>query len=197
MGRIVDRKGVNELYDAFIEINKEFPNTKLVVVGKANLEQVRDKNLVKKMEDELRIIHEGGDRDGLCWSKLVEYNYASATSESKESLKDYFRKPLKETVLVDDFILMPVSIHPCMEALINLYGETKEEIFIDRARELNEAMLEKNIKKTSNCDVKGSSILVAGSNENIIHEGHYLADSAYQTYLMTRPGFIDEEITIR
>ena len=152
---------------------------------------------VKKMEDELRIIHEGGDRDGLCWSKLVEYNYASATSESKESLKDYFRKPLKETVLVDDFILMPVSIHPCMEALINLYGETKEEIFIDRARELNEAMLEKNIKKTSNCDVKGSSILVAGSNENIIHEGHYLADSAYQTYLMTRPGFIDEEITIR
>jgi glycosyltransferase involved in cell wall biosynthesis len=51
LGRIVDRKGVNELYDAFIEINKEFPNTKLVVVGKANLEQVRDKNLVKKMED--------------------------------------------------------------------------------------------------------------------------------------------------
>lgn len=51
LGRIVDRKGVNELFEAFVQINEEFPNTKLVVVGKANLEQVGDKTLIKKMKD--------------------------------------------------------------------------------------------------------------------------------------------------
>ncbi|SDZ40589.1 MULTISPECIES: glycosyltransferase family 4 protein [Rhodonellum] len=51
-GRIVDRKGVNELYQAFSIINREYPLTHLLIVGKANLEQVADKTLMLRMESD-------------------------------------------------------------------------------------------------------------------------------------------------
>lgn len=55
VGRIVDRKGINELYDAFSRINKNYPNTHLLIVGKANLEQVADKSLMDKLESDAKV----------------------------------------------------------------------------------------------------------------------------------------------
>lgn len=55
VGRIVDRKGINELYDAFLQINQEYPNTHLLIVGKANLEQVSDSTLMDKLEFDVNV----------------------------------------------------------------------------------------------------------------------------------------------
>lgn len=55
VGRIVDRKGINELYDAFLQIKQEYPNTQLLIVGKANLEQVSDTTLMDKLESDVNV----------------------------------------------------------------------------------------------------------------------------------------------
>jgi len=55
VGRIIDRKGINELYKAFSLINKDYPNTHLLIVGKANLEQLSDKTLINKLENDINV----------------------------------------------------------------------------------------------------------------------------------------------
>lgn len=50
VGRIVDRKGLNELFQAFGRLYQQYPNLHLIIVGKANLEQVSDKSLIEKMK---------------------------------------------------------------------------------------------------------------------------------------------------
>lgn len=55
VGRIVDRKGINELYDAFVQIQKIDSDVHLLIVGKANLEQVADLTLIKKLENNPQI----------------------------------------------------------------------------------------------------------------------------------------------
>lgn len=55
VGRIVDRKGINELYDAFLQIKHEYTNTHLLIVGKANLEQVSDKSLMNRLESDVNV----------------------------------------------------------------------------------------------------------------------------------------------
>ncbi len=52
VGRIVDRKGINELYDSFCQLRNNRDNLHLIIVGKANMAQVSDKDLVRKMEDD-------------------------------------------------------------------------------------------------------------------------------------------------
>lgn len=55
VGRIVDRKGINELFNAFSLINKEYPNTHLLIVGKANLEQIEDQSLMIRLESDTNV----------------------------------------------------------------------------------------------------------------------------------------------
>ena len=47
VGRIVGDKGINELVEAFVRLNKEHPNTQLTLVGKyeANLDPVKPETL--------------------------------------------------------------------------------------------------------------------------------------------------------
>ena len=47
VGRIVGDKGINELVEAFVRLNKEFPNTQLTLVGKyeENLDPIKPENL--------------------------------------------------------------------------------------------------------------------------------------------------------
>ncbi|MFV0226373.1 glycosyltransferase family 4 protein [Empedobacter falsenii] len=51
VGRIVDRKGINELYDAFVKVQAKDSDVHLLIVGKANLEQVSDPSLIEKLEN--------------------------------------------------------------------------------------------------------------------------------------------------
>lgn len=52
VGRIVDRKGINELYNVFLKIKETEKNVHLLVVGKANLEQVADSSLIERLEND-------------------------------------------------------------------------------------------------------------------------------------------------
>lgn len=52
VGRIVDRKGINELYNVFLKIKEKENNVHLLIVGKANLEQVADSSLIERLEND-------------------------------------------------------------------------------------------------------------------------------------------------
>lgn len=50
VGRIIDRKGINELYNAFLKTKDLDPRVHLIIVGKANLEQIADPYLMEKLK---------------------------------------------------------------------------------------------------------------------------------------------------
>lgn len=59
LGRIVDRKGINELYEVFDRIYKTNPEVKLFIVGPFEMAQIADKNLVQKIDAHPGIINYG------------------------------------------------------------------------------------------------------------------------------------------
>lgn len=71
VGRIVGDKGINELVEAFVRLNKEYPATKLTLVGKyeANLDPIKPETL--KLIEENTCIDACGPRYGD--DLLVEY----------------------------------------------------------------------------------------------------------------------------
>ncbi len=72
VGRIVDRKGVKELYEAFCQVNAKYPDTFLIVVGKANLEQVRDYSLIEQMEKNTNVHLAGFQTDVPLYMSLFD-----------------------------------------------------------------------------------------------------------------------------
>lgn len=59
LGRIVDRKGINELYRAFCKVYEKDENTCLFVVGPWEDEQISDKSLYDKMKEHPGIVLPG------------------------------------------------------------------------------------------------------------------------------------------
>ena len=54
LGRIVDRKGIRELYEAFCKVYEQDKNCRLLIVGPWEFSQIADKTLYNKM-----MAHEG------------------------------------------------------------------------------------------------------------------------------------------
>jgi glycosyltransferase involved in cell wall biosynthesis len=59
LGRIVDRKGINELYNVFCRIYEENTNTRLLLVGPFETDQIADKALIEKINNHSGIINIG------------------------------------------------------------------------------------------------------------------------------------------
>lgn len=59
LGRIVDRKGINELYEVFDKIYQTNPEVKLFLVGPFEMTQIADKSLVQKIDEHPAIINYG------------------------------------------------------------------------------------------------------------------------------------------
>lgn len=59
LGRIIDRKGIMELYQAFCKVYEKDSNTRLFVVGPWGDEQISDKTLREKMQNHPGIILPG------------------------------------------------------------------------------------------------------------------------------------------
>jgi len=59
VGRIVDRKGINELYEAFCSLYLEDPNLRLLLVGPFEMGQIANKNLVQQIDVHPGIINIG------------------------------------------------------------------------------------------------------------------------------------------
>jgi len=59
VGRIVDRKGINELIETFIRFQQIYQNAVLILVGPFEMDQIADKNLVNKINQHSHIINVG------------------------------------------------------------------------------------------------------------------------------------------
>jgi glycosyltransferase involved in cell wall biosynthesis len=59
LSRMVDRKGINELFDVFCELYKENQRLRLLLVGPFEMSQIADKDLVEKINQHPGIINYG------------------------------------------------------------------------------------------------------------------------------------------
>ncbi len=59
LGRIVDRKGINELFEVFIDLHKKNEDLRLLLVGPFEMSQITDKGLVEKINQHPAIINHG------------------------------------------------------------------------------------------------------------------------------------------
>ena len=59
LGRIVDRKGINELFEVFDKIYQTHPEVRLLLVGPFEMTQIADKTLVDKIDAHPAIINYG------------------------------------------------------------------------------------------------------------------------------------------
>ena len=59
LGRIVDRKGINELFEVFCEMYQTNKNMILFLVGPFEISQIKDKSLIEKIENHPGIINYG------------------------------------------------------------------------------------------------------------------------------------------
>ncbi|MEX0719965.1 MAG: glycosyltransferase family 4 protein [Balneolaceae bacterium] len=64
VGRIIDRKGINELYEAFDAINKKYRDTRLIFVGNFDKKQLRDVDIIRKLKNHDNI-HLAGWQDNV------------------------------------------------------------------------------------------------------------------------------------
>lgn len=59
LGRIIDRKGINELYEAFCELYNIDKNKRLLIVGPFDQGQIKDKELFEKLSNHPGIVMPG------------------------------------------------------------------------------------------------------------------------------------------
>lgn len=72
VGRIVDRKGIKELYTAFDNLYRNNNNIRLIIVGPVEYEQVSDKSLVDKFNNHPGIIMTGSQRNVPLYISLMD-----------------------------------------------------------------------------------------------------------------------------
>jgi len=59
VGRLADRKGINELINVFDNLSKIYPDIRLLIVGPAEESQLRDKTILNKIENHESIVWVG------------------------------------------------------------------------------------------------------------------------------------------
>lgn len=59
VGRLVDRKGINEMYEAFDSIYQQFSQVRLLVVGRPFWDQIKDAGIIEKLNSHPGIIMVG------------------------------------------------------------------------------------------------------------------------------------------
>ena len=59
LGRIIDRKGINELFDSFCELYQSNSNLRLLIVGPFDHGQIKDKNLFEALNDHPGVVMPG------------------------------------------------------------------------------------------------------------------------------------------
>ena len=72
LGRIVDRKGLSELFEAFKRIYEEDKNCRLLIVGPAYDEQVSDKTLIPRMKEHEAVILTGKQLNAPLYFSLMD-----------------------------------------------------------------------------------------------------------------------------
>lgn len=63
VGRLIDRKGINELFEAFDILHSETPSLRLLIVGPVEVNQINNKNLLTRMRKHPGIILTGAQQN--------------------------------------------------------------------------------------------------------------------------------------
>lgn len=72
VGRLVDRKGISEIYKAFDELYKSNQNIRFIFVGGIEKEQISDKTLLEKIENHPGILYVGPQYDVPLYLSLMD-----------------------------------------------------------------------------------------------------------------------------
>lgn len=72
VGRIIDRKGINELYESFCDLSLKYPNISLLIVGDFECNQICDKSIINKLESHPNICLVGFQKDVIPYIKLMD-----------------------------------------------------------------------------------------------------------------------------
>ena len=72
VGRLVDRKGITEIYKAFDELYKSNQNIRFIFVGGIEKEQIADKTLLGKIENHPGILYVGPQHDVPLYLSLMD-----------------------------------------------------------------------------------------------------------------------------
>lgn len=72
VGRIVDRKGINELYSAFSRLYENNAKYRLLVVGAVEEAQIADKSLIMRLESHPGIVMVGFQKDVSLYMSLMD-----------------------------------------------------------------------------------------------------------------------------
>ncbi len=72
VGRLVDDKGINELYYSFESLNNEFKNTRLLIVGPIEANQIVDKSILDKINLHPAIISVGSQSNIPLYLSLMD-----------------------------------------------------------------------------------------------------------------------------
>jgi glycosyltransferase involved in cell wall biosynthesis len=72
VGRLIDRKGINELYEAFDDLSNNNSNLKLLLVGKSDKSQLHDRSLIEKIKNHKSITWVGWQDNIPLYMSLID-----------------------------------------------------------------------------------------------------------------------------
>lgn len=72
LGRIVDRKGIADLYFAFNELRTKFDDISLLIVGPVELSQIADARVIELMKEDNGVIFTGSQPDAPLYMSLMD-----------------------------------------------------------------------------------------------------------------------------
>ncbi|KAF0195913.1 MAG: hypothetical protein FD166_2640 [Bacteroidetes bacterium] len=143
VGRLVDRKGINELYAAFDSLFAANSNLRLLYVGSPEFEQIADKSLIDRMKTHPGIVMAGSQRDVPLYLSVMDVFVLPAWWEGFGNVlvqAAAMGKPVISTTgtgtidAVDpDFngiLVQPKSVEQLKDAMLQLYNNAplREEL---------------------------------------------------------------------
>ncbi|MDD3679431.1 MAG: glycosyltransferase family 1 protein [Candidatus Shapirobacteria bacterium] len=141
-GGIDRRKNLEKLIEAFVFVNKTFPNTKLVITGKNISYQNTLKKMVKKMGIEKNIVFTGFVNRENLWALIKASDFVCYPSE-----EEGFGLPIIEAIELKKAIIL--SNIPAFKEIASEFA-----LFVDHnnplsiAREIIKLKKDKNLKKS-------------------------------------------------
>jgi len=72
VGRLIDHKGISEMYNAFSRIYEKDSNTRLLIVGLFDLKQIADRSLIDRMKSHQGIVMPGRTSDVPMYLSLMD-----------------------------------------------------------------------------------------------------------------------------
>lgn len=136
VGRILDRKGINELYEAFSKLRKKHNDIVLMVVGRFELSQIADPGLIEKMKADPAVILTGPQPNVPLYMSLMDVFVLPAWWEGFGNVlvqAAAMGVPVISTTgtgsrdAVSDgyngLLVPPKSVHELVETMDKLYGD--------------------------------------------------------------------------